>query len=174
MQEHLRLTLQACQPVEDKSVLVVRCGSGAFCFHMAERGAAQVVGIDSDAAMIQEARKLAGEKNLLDRCQFNCLDFADFKPNDAFDYVIALGLFDYLRDGRHVMRKLRQLTRIKAVMTFSRVDIWRASLRKILGIFWSCPIYYYPEKRIRDHLMIAGFSIKSLLKVESTYFIEAV
>ncbi len=173
MQERLRLTLEACHPIEGKRILDAGCGTGRFCFPLAEKGMAKVVGIDFAEAMIAEARKLAEEKQLGDKCSFECVDILDYSPEEAFDYVIAVGVFDYVRDGRHIMRKLRQLCKDKAIMTFPRADTWRAPLRKIrLGIL-GCPVYFYTRKRIKDQLMITGFSVTNMVTVGKLYFVEA-
>lgn len=173
MQERLRLTLEACRPIEGKSVLDVGCGTGRFCFPLAEQGARRVFGVDFAEAMIGEAKKLAEQKNLSDRCSFACTDILQFHPDEPFDYVIAIGLFDYIKDARHLMHVLRGLTRGKAVMSFPRADAWRAPVRKFRLALMGCPVYFYTEKRIRDHLMIAGFSVERLVRVGKLFFIEA-
>ncbi len=173
MQERLEMTLAACQPIEGKSVLDIGCGTGRFCFPLAEGGASKIVGIDFAAAMIAAARRLAEERNHGEKCTFECVDFLDFPEEDKYDYVIAVGLFDYVADGRRIMQKMRTLTEGKAIMTFPRTDTWRAPIRKIrLGIL-GCPVYFYTEKRIRDHLMIAGFSVTALRRVGKLFFVEA-
>lgn len=173
MQERMKLTLEACQPVEGKSVLDVGCGTGRFCFPLVERGAGRVVGVDFAPAMIDEAKKVAEEKQLADRCRFECADILRFESEAPFDCVIAVGLFDYVKDARHIMQKLRTLTRGKAIMTFPRADTWRAPIRRLRLMLIGCPVYFYTQKRIRDHLMIAGFTVRNLQKIGKLYFVEA-
>jgi len=173
MQERLKLTLEACEPLQGKSVLDVGCGTGRFCFPLAEKGAERVVGVDFAEAMITGARSLAEQKNLADKCRFECVDIMRFEAEQPFDYVIAVGLFDYIKDARRLMHKLRKLTRIKAIMTFPRADTWRAPLRKVRLTVMGCPVYFYTERRVRDHLMITGFSVSNLHKVGKLYFVEA-
>lgn len=173
MQERMKLTLEACQPIEGKSVLDVGCGTGRFCFPLVEMGAGKAVGVDFADAMIDEANEMAAEKKLADHCHFECADIMEFQADEPFDYVIAVGLFDYVKDARHLMQKLRTLTKGKAVMTFPRADTWRAPLRKLRLTLLGCPVFFYTEKRIRDHLMIAGFTVRNLLKVGKLYFVEA-
>jgi len=173
MMERLRLTLEACQPVEGKSILDVGCGTGRYCFPLVQQGATKVVGVDFAEGMIAEARRLAKEKNLNENLTFRCADILDFPTDEKFDIVIAVGVFDYIKDGRRIMHKLRTLTRGKAVMTFPRADTWRAPLRKIRLAVMGCPVYFYDKKRIRDHLMIAGFTVEKLQPVGKIYFVEA-
>ncbi len=173
IQERMNLSLQACQPLQGRTVLDVGCGTGRFCFPLALGGAERVVGIDFAAAMIERANALAAEMNLAPKCTFICDDFAAHEFAESFDYVLAIGLFDYIPDARHLLVKLRQLTRGKLVMTFPRADTWRAPLRKIrLGLL-GCPVYFYSEKRLRDYLLISGFTVISLVRVGKLFFVVA-
>ncbi len=173
MQARMEMTIAACQPIEGKSVLDVGCGTGRFCFPLAEQGAVKVVGIDFAEAMIDEANRLSSQKGIPESCSFECTDILDYQSTKKFDYILAIGLFDYLKDGRQIMQKMRQLTRGKAVMTFPRADTWRAPIRKIrLGVL-DCPVYFYNEKRIRDHLMITGFAVSQFQRVGKLFFVVA-
>jgi len=173
MQERLRLTLEACRPIDGKTVLDVGCGTGRYSFALAQAGAAQVVGLDFAPTMIERAKTLAQGANLSDRCTFACGDILQHPEKDKFDYVVAVGLFDYVKDDRHLLTKLRHLTGGKLVATFPRADTWRAPLRKIRLSLLGCPVYFYTEKRIRDHLLITGFMLRSIKKVGKLYFVEA-
>ena len=173
MQERLRLTLEACRPVEGKSVLDVGCGTGRFCFPLAQDGARHVVGIDFAPSMIERAREIAREMNLAERCEFTPGDIMEYSPGQTFDYIIAIGLFDYVKDDRPLLVKFRKLTSGKLVASFPRADTWRAPIRKLRLALLNCPVYFYTEKRIRDHLLISGFTLERIRKVGKLYFVEA-
>lgn len=174
MQERMRLTLQACQPIEGKTVLDVGCGTGRFCFPLAQSGAGRVVGVDFAPAMIERARAAARELKLEDRCEFICSDVMRLAVDETFDYVIAVGLFDYVKEDRHLLIRLRRLTRGKAIMTFPRADTWRKPVRKLRLAVLGCPVFFYSEKRIRDHLIVAGFILQRVLRVGKLYLVEAI
>lgn len=174
MQARMKLTLQACRPIEGKTVLDAGCGTGRFCFPLAQSGASRVVGVDFAPAMIERARSAARKLKLEDRCDFICADLMQWNTEEAFDYVIAVGLFDYVREDRHLLIKLRRLTRGKAIMTFPRADTWRVPVRRLRLAILGCPVFFYSEKRIRDHLMIAGFMPQCVLRVGKLYFVEAI
>ncbi len=174
MRTRMHLALEACRPIEGRTVLDAGCGSGRFCLPLAKAGARQVVGIDFAQAMIDQAAALAREQGLETVCQFLPTDIMDYRSLEAFDYVLAIGLFDYVRDDRRIMARLRQLTRGKAIMTFPRADTWRAPLRRVrLGIL-GCPVFFYTEKRVREHLKLCGFQVQKLNRVGKLYFVEAI
>jgi 2-polyprenyl-3-methyl-5-hydroxy-6-metoxy-1,4-benzoquinol methylase len=173
MQERMRLTFEACQPIAGKRVLDVGCGSGRFCLPLAASGAGSVVGIDFAPAMIEHARKMATEQGLADRCTFICDDVVNYRSNEQFDYVISVGVLDYVRDDRPFLAKLRQLTRGKVILTYPRANTWRAPVRKLRLALRGCPVYFYREKDVRDHLIASGFTPKTLKEVGKLYFVEA-
>ena len=74
MQERLKMTLDACQPITGKRILDAGCGTGRFSFPMAEMGAEQVVGIDFAESMIAEARRLAEDHQIAHKCHFEFVD----------------------------------------------------------------------------------------------------
>jgi len=173
MQERMKLSLQACQPLDGKSILDVGCGTGRYCFALARMGATKILGIDFAPTMIQTAREMAAAEGFADRCTFTCVEIESWETPETFDYVLAVGLFDYIKEDRKLLTRLRHLTRGKLIATFPRANTWRAPLRKLRLVLAGCPVYFYTEKRIRDHLMIAGFMLESIRKVGKLYFIEA-
>ncbi|MFH1733880.1 MAG: class I SAM-dependent methyltransferase, partial [bacterium] len=99
MQKRLEMTIAGCQPAEGKRILDVGCGTGRFCLPLAQQGAAQVIGIDFAENMIAEAQRLSRAANLDRVCQFQCCDILDYQDDTKFDHVLAIGLFDYIKDG---------------------------------------------------------------------------
>ncbi len=171
MQEIISRIKGVCQPIEGKSVLNAGCGDGKYCFPLIENGAASVIGIDSDESKIARAKKVANEKNVSDQCRFECIDVLKYESDEPFDFVIAEGLFDSVKDARHLLKKLRSLTGAKALLTFPRADT--SLIRKIRLKVMGCPPYYYDEKRVKDHLLIAGFTTRNITIVGKYYFVEA-
>lgn len=173
VQERMKLTLAACQPIAGKEILDVGCGTGRYCLALAQAGAARVVGVDFAPAMIEQARDFAKSRGLEPSCTFLCADILSVAEHETFDYVVAIGLFDYIQDDRHLLVKLRRLTKEKLIATFPRADTWRAPLRKLRLSLLRCPVYFYTEKRIRDHLLLTGFMIRDLRRVGKLYYVEA-
>src|SRR5437588_2262238 len=80
VRRRLDLTLEKLAPLAGKSVLDVGCGSGRFCFAYAQAGASHVLGVDFAEAMIDIARKYAGELHVASRCEFRVGRLPDAVP----------------------------------------------------------------------------------------------
>src|SRR3712207_2204766 len=83
--------------VRGKSVLDIGCNAGFYSIEMKRRGAARVVGVDSDERYLAQAR-LASET-----LRFNDIEFAKLEVYDVgalgerFDLVIFMGVLYHLR-----------------------------------------------------------------------------
>ena len=75
----------------------VGCGSGRFVASLAKRGA-QVTGLDFAPEMLKLSRELAEKEGVAGRCQLVLSDVLDWKTNEKFDMVIAIGFWDYIAD----------------------------------------------------------------------------
>jgi tRNA (mo5U34)-methyltransferase len=79
-----------------KSVLDIGCNAGFYCIAMKQRGAARVVGIDSDAGYLAQAR-FAAEMNQVD-IEFAQLDVYNVAQlGERFDVVLFMGVLYHLR-----------------------------------------------------------------------------
>jgi len=79
-----------------KTVLDIGCNAGFYSFEMKRRGAARVVGIDSDEQYLAQAR-FAAEVNGAD-IEFRQLDIYDVaKLHERFDVVLFMGVLYHLR-----------------------------------------------------------------------------
>ncbi|HKT46438.1 MAG TPA: TIGR04290 family methyltransferase [Candidatus Acidoferrales bacterium] len=79
-----------------KSVLDIGCNAGFYCLELKRRGASRVLGIDSSAAYLAQARfaaEVAGEN--VDFRLLSVYDVADLQ--EQFDIVLFLGVFYHLR-----------------------------------------------------------------------------
>ena len=86
----------AIPDVRDKSVLDVGCNAGFYAFEMKRRGAARVVGIDTDPRYLAQAR-LAAEVLELD-IELHQLDvYSVGRLRERFDLVIFMGVLYHLR-----------------------------------------------------------------------------
>jgi SAM-dependent methyltransferase len=88
-----RAVLDALNPLEDRTVLEIACGTGRFTVMLAERGA-DIVGLDISSAMMAEGRKKARAADVADRIEFIRGDAARLPfPDDHFDTVFAMRFF---------------------------------------------------------------------------------
>jgi tRNA (mo5U34)-methyltransferase len=80
-----------------KTVLDIGCNAGFYSFEMKRRGAAHVLGIDSDEHYLRQARFVAKTCGFED-CEFRCLDVWQIAElGRKFDFVIFMGVLYHLR-----------------------------------------------------------------------------
>ena len=81
-----------------KSVLDIGCNAGFYAMEMARRGAARVVGIDSDERYLAQGRLAAETLGFERAIEFRKLDVYDVGAlGERFDFVIFMGVFYHLR-----------------------------------------------------------------------------
>ncbi len=81
-----------------KTVLDIGCNAGFYAMEMARRGAARVVGIDSDERYLDQGRLAAEALGFLGAIEFRKLDVYDVAAlGERFDLVIFMGVFYHLR-----------------------------------------------------------------------------
>src|SRR3954449_7913904 len=84
------------QDLRDKSVLDIGCNAGFYSMEMKRRGAARVLGVDSDEDYLRQAR-FAADVNGLD-IEFRKLSVYDVGAlGETFDVVIFMGVLYHLR-----------------------------------------------------------------------------
>ena len=80
-----------------KSVLDIGCNAGFYSIEMKKRGAARVVGLDSDDAYLQQAR-FAAEVSGYNDIEFRNMSVYDVgQLGEKFDLVIFMGVLYHLR-----------------------------------------------------------------------------
>src|SRR5690606_25415031 len=87
-----------CRPADlrGKTVLDVGCNAGFYCLEMKRRGAAHVVGIDSDPRYLEQARFAAQVVGLaVDFEELSIYDVAQLRAR--FDLVLFMGVLYHLR-----------------------------------------------------------------------------
>lgn len=136
-------------PLMGKSILDVGCGSGRFSVESAKGGAGKVVGIDLSPEMIAMAKELAKKEGVEKICQFIQADFMDFSFQERFDYSIALGFFDYVKEASLQLQKMTSLTKDKIVASFPGISLWRTPLRKLRYALRGCPVYFYTKGELK-------------------------
>jgi hypothetical protein len=102
-------------------------------------------------------------------------DFRRIAIEDRFDVVLGLGVFDYLPDAEHVLRRMFELCSGAAVLSFPRRHWTKSRARKIrYERFNQCPIYDYTEEEVRALAYRAGFrSVRSLAGGRWGFFVRA-
>lgn len=173
VQRRFNLTLKQLQPFTGKTILDVGCGSGRYCLAFAHEGAKRVVGIDFAVAMIDLAKKYAAEQGVADRCEFIAGAFPDAVPPGPYDYSTGMGFFDYIADPLPIVRRMKEMTRSRMVMSFPKSREWRVPLRRIRFWMAGCPLYLYSEARVRSLLADAGITRYDWIELDRDYIVIA-
>ena len=175
MYQRYEFTIENCEPVTNRKFLDVGCGNGLYSLELGRRGAAKVLGIDIAEVMVDLCKQSSVAENLDDRCTFLQTDLLAYNNNSdsKFDVSFGIGLFDYIRDPLPVLRKMRELTTDKAIMSFPRLWTWRAPIRKVRLSLRGCDVVFYSAARINELMREAGFSRHTLTKVGKLYCVVA-
>ncbi len=116
-------TFEHCGDLSGASVLDIGCGTGRFSIECAKRGAERIVGIDFAPSMIEYSRTVAKQMGVAEKCEFICDDFLSHQFDKSFDIVLALGLFDYVRQPEPIFKKVATLSPRKFIASFPKFTL---------------------------------------------------
>jgi len=172
MYDRFRLTLEECDDDAIRTVLDIGTGSGRFCFPLA-KNKDKVVGIDFSQPMIELAKQGAKEEGVAERCEFHVGDFLDSNFEENFDAILAIGLFDYIKDSSVFLKKMREKCNCKIIATFPTLWTWRLPIRWVRLNLKGCPVYFFTKRNIRKLYAQAGLKINRFERVGHIYFVVA-
>jgi 2-polyprenyl-3-methyl-5-hydroxy-6-metoxy-1,4-benzoquinol methylase len=138
----------------------IGCGSGRFVTSLAKKGA-QVTGVDFAPEMLKLGAQLADKEGVADRCKFVLSDVLDWKTDEQFDLVIAIGFWDYVADPLPRLQVIRQFTKTTFLSAWPRAATLRAAVRKVRLKADGCPVYFWHLAQVEDYLQRAGFRVDS-------------
>ena len=138
----------------------VGCGSGRFVTSLAKCGA-QVTGVDFAPDMLKLAAQLTEQQGVAARCRYVLSDVLDWKTNERFDLVIAIGFWDYIADPLPRLQVIRGLTKTTFLSAWPRAATLRAAIRKVRLKVDGCPVYFFTLPQVEDYLHRAGFRVES-------------
>lgn len=136
------------------SVLDVGCGPGRVAEAALEAGARSYVGIDLSPRMLSLASARLAR---FDRVELREGDFLELRPGGEFDVVLALGVFEYLREPARAAAWLRSACSTVLVASFTRRDRVKAPLRRVHYALHGCRLADSTEERAEALLGAAGF-----------------
>jgi len=153
-------------PLEGYRVLDIGCGSGTYAVQAALRGADHVVGIDLAENMIALATRRAAQDGVADRCEFLVANFPPPLPSESFDFVVAMGVMDYVDDPEAFVRAVLISTRRTAFLSFPNSKGILA-LQRRLRYRRKCPLFMYSrtelERRLNE-IAPAAFTIEPVAR----------
>ncbi|HSE97545.1 MAG TPA: methyltransferase domain-containing protein [Blastocatellia bacterium] len=173
MYERYVFTIENCAPIPGRTFLDVGCGSGLYSMELARKGARRVTGIDIAENMIDLCKRAAAQNNVEERCTFLQTDLLAWDPAVPFDVSIGIGLFDYISDPLPVLRKMREVTTDKAIMSFPRLWTWRAPIRKARLAMRDCSVFFYTKGQLDSLMREAGFEGYSIATVGKLHCVVA-
>jgi len=97
-------------------VLDLGCGAGQLSYHLAEAGAAEVIGLDLSERMLQVARMQRIHRRV--RYIRESLEDADF-PADRFELVVSSLVFHYVEDYGGLTRRIADWLVPDGILVFS-------------------------------------------------------
>ena len=115
--------LDALEPVADRTVLEIACGTGRFSVMLAERGA-DVVGLDISAPMLGEGRRKAERAGVTDAVEFMRGDAARLPfPDGHFDAVFAVRFFHLVDTPEEYLAEIARVSKDLVVFdTYNRLS----------------------------------------------------
>ena len=146
-------TLEACCPIEGKTVLDVGCGPGYYAVALAQKGARRILGIDLSPSMIALAQKHAESAGVEKTCEFVVADFAALPLREKFDYAVVQGFMDYVAEPDKIIEKTLSHTAGRAFFSFPKDGGFLAWQRKI-RYRWKCDLFLY--NRVQLDRLFAG------------------
>lgn len=156
---------EAIEPLKDKTVLDIGCGSGPYMVEAAKRGSRRVVGIDMARGMIDLGLQRVAVAGVSDKCEFILGSFPAYTPNEVFDYAIVMGVMDYIKDPLTFLRALSQEVRLCVVASFPSRHWFRTPFRRFRYWLKRCPVYFYDSVQIRELSKAAGFKEIDIKKI---------
>jgi 2-polyprenyl-3-methyl-5-hydroxy-6-metoxy-1,4-benzoquinol methylase len=153
-------SLEGCTPIAGRTVLDVGCGPGHYGIALALRGAAHVTGIDFAEGMIELARRQAHTASVAECCDFLVGDVQQYNPPQPLDYVLVMGVMDYVREPRAMVEHVISMTRRRAFFSFPVGGGLLAWQRKI-RYRRRCPLYFYSRADVQQVFAgIDGVSVR--------------
>ena len=134
-----------CANPTGRRILDIGCGPGTYSVALAQAGARSVIGIDFAPAMIDIAHQHAAQSGVADRCDFIVTSLDDYSADGPFDYVIAMGVMDYVEHADRFIEQVASLTAATALFSFPKKEGFLAWQRR-RRYRKRCPLYLYTRE----------------------------
>lgn len=122
---HLARYRFAAERVQGKSVGDIACGTGYGVRHLAESGAANVIGVD----LCEQAIEYARTKHQTDRCSFIAADAAATGlDSESLDVVTSFETIEHVPDDKVLVTEFARLLKPGGVLICSTPNNWPLSI----------------------------------------------
>jgi 2-polyprenyl-3-methyl-5-hydroxy-6-metoxy-1,4-benzoquinol methylase len=158
------LTFETLDPLADKTVLDIGCGSGPYIVEALKRGARRVTGMDPAPGMLSLARQRLETESMSDSVELveSYFPGAELEPHD---YAMVMGVLDYIEDPGAFLAALKPLVRERAVVSFPSRHWFRTPFRRFRYRLRDCPVYFFDPARIEALARDAGFASVEIRKI---------
>jgi len=175
MQLRFEKVLEEAAPYENRLILDVGCGTGRYSIALALKGIKKALGVDFAQNMIDEANRLARQFKVDHICHFVKADFMQMNIEETFDYVFAMGVFDYIAEPVPLVKKMVQCAKTKVMISFPTSGGIIQGLRKFkFEKIKKCPVFFYSEEDVKQIAQHAGTGTKefTIEKMAKDYFLS--
>lgn len=143
--------------LQGKKMLDLGCGYGWHCKFAAEKGAAQILGIDMSEKMIETARK----KNSAEQIEYRICGIEDYEyPENTWDCVISNLALHYIEDISQVFRKVHKTLKKNGTFLFNiEHPVFTSGVgqdwiytEEGIPLYWPVDNYFTPGERKTNFL----------------------
>jgi 2-polyprenyl-3-methyl-5-hydroxy-6-metoxy-1,4-benzoquinol methylase len=154
-------------------VLDVGCGSGRTSIPLARAGAGHVTGVDFAPRMIELSKQAAKAAAVADKTDYFVADFAEHDFGSKFDFVVALGVLDYVQNAVPFVKRMFDLAENEAIFSVPKPSLVRANLRKLRYGRHGVTVHFYTPASIRELCSAAGASDVVIDPIPAGYLVYA-
>ena len=135
---------EALEPLGGRSLLDAGCGGGRYAIPAAKAGASNILGLDFSESMLALAREKAAAEGVGGVCRFEVGDLLTHPiPEKSFDYAIAIGFFDYMKDPEAALAALARATRRRVFVSLPKRWHVLTPQRWVRYTFFRCFVRFY-------------------------------
>ena len=168
----LEETMNECKRLQCKNVLDIGCGYGFQARCLAKNGI-DVLGIDLSENMIRVALQASQANSGGGKLEFKCMDFSELISEKKYDAVMALGLFDYIKDPAGYLIKIKGLISKCAIISFPAREDPLAFQRKMkYSLFRRCPLYFYSRLRLEALMKECSITDYVIKRIARDYILK--
>ena len=168
-------TEETCKVIREfpsPTVLDVGCGSGRNIVDYYRSGASHVTGIDSASRMLELARDLLASTGVLEKTELLLADFVTARFDRHYDFVVALGVFDYLHDELpDFLTKMGQLATRGVVWSAPARSLVRMPFRWLRYRRHGIRVHFYGRREVEALCQAAGFRRFAVKRLHSSGFL---
>lgn len=104
--------------VEGRVVIDFGCGSGVEATELAQHGAQRVIGLDLQTRLLYQARTLACQQGVSNRCTFAA------ETEEKADVILSVDSFEHFDDPAAILRQMRSLVKDTGVILIAFGPPW--------------------------------------------------